>query len=255
MRSAATIQHEYEMRHEEGMSDAHCHINLFDDPQAVVNSARESGVKTIVTAGGNLKDNLAVDRITSQLNIFGVIGIGPDVAAIEEHEIEKLKKIISQNKYIVGIGEVGLDFKISQDPDNIAAQKEVFIKQIELSRELDVPLVIHARKAIREVIGILIDESVEKAMFHFFEGGLDEARIAEKNGYLISIPPLHSAKRRRVIENVEIGTLVTETDAPVAGSIPNDVKKSIEYIAQIKGMSIDDVARKTSENVREFFYI
>lgn len=255
MRSAALIRHGYEMRHKISMSDAHCHINLFDDPDAVIKNTISSGVSIIVTAGGSRKDNIEVDEITRRTKIFGVVGIGPDVAGREEVDISSIGQIASLNKYVVGIGEVGLDFKITQDPGEIEAQRRVFLKQIELSKQLDIPLVIHARKAIREVIDILVGNDVEKAMFHFFEGGVDEARLAEKNGYLISIPPLHSTKRKRVIDAVGMSTLVAETDAPVAGSVPGDVRKSIEYIAQIKRLDVDEVIVKTSDNVREFFYI
>lgn len=238
------------------LSDAHCHLNLFKNPREVIDNAVNFGIKIMITSGGNDKDNREAGMLCNGPHVFGVVGISPDFA--QEAGVnfsEKLAVLIKGNRNIVGVGEVGLDFKITNEKDKIEVQKNIFLKQIQLAKELDVPLVIHARGAIENALDMVIENGVEKAMFHFFEGGVEEAKVIERRGYLISIPPLESKRRIRVIQNVALDCIVAETDAPAVGKDPTEVRKSLEIIAKARGIDFAEAAQSTTDNLRKFFYI
>ncbi len=237
------------------LSDAHCHLNMFNDPEGIVNLSEMHGVKLMITAGGSGKDNIQVDRLAKIEDVFGVIGISPDFAKTDFGLIEEIPKLVKGNSKIVGIGEIGLDYKITENPAERERQKEVFEKQIELAKGMDLPLVIHSRGAFEDVMRILVIHSVKKVMFHFFEGGMDEAKDAERKGYIISVPPVETNKRRNAIKALGLKNIVAETDSPVVGETPADVQKSIQIISDIKEIDAGEVAQITTENLREFFYI
>ncbi len=236
------------------LSDAHCHLTLFEHPEAVISESVGYGITTMIASGGSAKDNADVAAIAKGRNVFGVVGISPDFIK-DWNGKEAIASIIRSNKNIVGIGEVGLDFKITADPEEIALQKKVFGQQVELSAEMDVPLAVHSRFAMREVMEILKSHSAAHVMFHFFEGNADDALQAEKAGYLISVPPTESKKRSKAIAVVGMGSILAETDSPVVGKTPMDVEKSIGIIAKARGASASEVAAATTKNLKEFFYI
>ncbi len=235
-------------------ADAHCHLNLFQDPQETVRKAREKGIGTIITAGGSAKDNFECIKIAEREHIFTVIGIGPDFATSDSGYVVEIEGLIRNSMKIVGIGEVGIDVKVA-DKNDIGLQKELFAKQAEIARRLDMPVVIHSRGALDEVARILAETHVEKALFHFFEGDETQALELAKKGYFISIPPALTGKRKRIIKEVSLSNLVAETDSPIVGETPADVIGVCETIAELKGVSLEEVAAKTTENIRRLFYI
>ncbi len=235
-------------------SDAHCHLNLFNDPSETVKKAREKGVGTIITAGGSAKDNFECVRIAEKENVFTVIGIGPDFATSDAGYVVEIEGLIRNSMKIVGIGEIGIDTKVS-DKNAIALQKELFSKQAQIAKALDMPIVIHSRGALEDVKKILAETQVKKALFHFFEGDEAQAMELAEKGYFISIPPAMTGKRKRIIKEVSLSKIVVETDSPIVGETPADVIGVCETIAKIKGVSLEEVAAKTTENIRRLFYI
>ena len=237
------------------LSDAHCHLSLFDSVDEVLKQASEKNIKTIVTAGGSNRDNEKTLEIVKHDNVFGVIGISPDAVG-EGLDTEQLEQMIKKSKKIVGIGEIGLDFKIAKDSESRNAQAAVFEKQVDLAKELDLPIVIHSRRALPYVINILVEKKIEKAMFHFFEGGKKEhVEEIKRRGYIISVPPVRSEERERAIKEVDINSIVAETDSPVVGKSPIDVINSLSIISSVRNMDVNEIAEMTTNNLREFFYI
>jgi TatD DNase family protein len=233
-----------------GYADAHCHLNLFAEPMKIIEKSLENGVELIVTAGGSRKDNIEIQSIVGK-NVFGVVGIDPE--HIEDHEgIQELKGFVEGNKNIIGIGEIGLDIKAAKSEEHYEKEKELFEKQLEIAEELDVPIVIHSRGALDDVLEMLKDFKL-RAMFHFFEG--DENDVEKIKNYIISIPPVETSKRRRALQRIGLESIVLETDSPIVGKDPIDVKKSASIVAKVKGLSIEEVASATNENLRKFFYI
>jgi TatD DNase family protein len=237
------------------VADAHCHLNLFEDPERIIREATERNVAFMVTAGGSNKDNLGALGMSSFDNVFAVVGIDPSFAAKESEHIAELDNMLRISNKVVGIGEIGLDKKVARNAKEYELQKKAFLMQIELAKNMDVPIVVHARNAIADVLDILEKSRVERAMLHFFEGSIEDAKRAERLGFLISIPPLDSKKRERAVKAVGIQSIVAETDAPVAGLRPIDVVKSVGIIAKAKNIAFAEAAFAITENIRKFFYI
>lgn len=234
-------------------SDAHCHLDLFDDAEKIVHDSRMEGVGIIITAGSNARSNVKMLELAKG-GVYGVAGISPDFSGSDSAQIDELAGLVKMNKNIIGIGEIGLDATILEKVD-MESQADAFAKQIAVARELGFPVVIHARKAIEKVMGILEKEEVERAVFHFFEGDEVMAKRAEKKGYLISVPPGESSRRKRVIKSIELSSIVAETDSPAVGKTPADVVGVVNYIATMKGLGPDETAERITKTIKEYFYI
>ncbi|MGI0141900.1 MAG: TatD family hydrolase [Candidatus Micrarchaeales archaeon] len=236
------------------LSDAHCHLNLFENPEQTVKECAAHGMKIILATGGSSKDNLQVSELAHGDIVFGIVGISPDFVQ-EQNGINELAKLVKENRKIIGIGEIGLDFKITQDEKQVERQKEVFEQQIVIAKELELPIVIHSRGSLHEVFRILDKNNVKRAMFHFFEGNGSDAKELESRGYIMSVPPVENSKRKDAIRHIDLKNIVVETDSPVVGKTPLDVNRSLEMISKIREIEVSELARVTTDNLREFFYI
>ena len=236
------------------LADAHCHLDMLDDPKAAVNEAVANGVGIIITSGGSRKANEATTAIAKSLGVYGVVGIDPSFAVSDREYVDQSAGLIRKNMQLIGIGEIGLDASVL-DRSGIGAQREVFARQIDIANELDIPAVIHSRGMIKEVIRLLDEHPANRAMFHFFEGDEAQARYLARKGHMISIPPRDDGRRKRVIKETDLSSMVAETDCPVAGRSPSDVKGVIASISSIKNIGFGEVAEQVSENVKGFFHI
>ncbi|HUC38671.1 MAG TPA: TatD family hydrolase [Candidatus Acidoferrum sp.] len=240
------------------MADAHCHLSILSDP-LIIRSAVDYGVSTIITNGVDTPSNIKTLEISDNKNVFPALGVDPEHAlAIEEssfeREIEFNVNMIMQNaSRVVAIGEIGLDYWIGGGPRNLTRQKHVFKRFIDLAMEMDLPMSVHSRNAMKDVLEILKEKEAKRVHLHFFEGGVEEARAAQKLGYVISVPPIESAKRKRVISFMPIEQIMAESDSPVVGQTPKSVEKSIRYIAEVKGIGFDEAASLLTENTKRFF--
>lgn len=234
-------------------SDAHCHLEMFRDPFQVVEDARKKGVGLIITAGSDATSNLKMLEL-SKGTVYGVAGIDPEFASVDFRYIDELAELIRMNRNIIGIGEIGID-STKTGKASIEKQIEAFEKQIDIAKEMEMPIVVHSRKALEKVMEILERKEVEKAVMHFFEGTEEQARILAKKGYLISIPPGESGKRKRVIKTIELNSIVAETDSPAAGESPADVVKVIELIASLKGINPEEAGEAITKTIKDYFYI
>ncbi len=234
------------------LADAHCHLDLFDNPGIAISDARMGGIRFMITAGGNRLSSMSAISMADGDSVFAVIGVDPQGAEKDSNFVEELERLVKSNTAVVGIGEIGLDYKIDVDR---GLQRQVFEEQIEIAKSLDMPIVVHSRQALDDAMAIVKEHMVKKAMFHYFEGDENQAVSLAESGYLISIPPFETSRRRRVINAISVGSIVVETDSPVVGRSPIDVIKTAEWIAQIKGMAFADVAHRTTENVKKLFSI
>ncbi|MCL4364826.1 TatD family hydrolase [Candidatus Marsarchaeota archaeon] len=232
--------------------DAHCHLDLFPDPLLAVKDAVYGGVSTMITAGGSRISSLSAISIADGLNVFAVIGIDPQGAENDSNFVDEIVGLIKSNRNVVGIGEIGLDYGVNVNKE---LQRQVFEEQIEKAKALDVPIVIHSRRAIGDTIAIVEEHMVRKALFHYFEGDETQAEMLAGRGYLISIPPFETSRVRRIINALSVGSVAVETDSPVVGKSPVDVIKTVEWIAQIKGIAFNDAAHRITENIKRLFSI
>ncbi len=232
-------------------ADAHCHLDAVA-PDLIM-SAVHNGVKTMVTNGIDVASSIRALQISDRVNIFASIGIDPVHAVIATKEqLEAITEMIRNNKNsIVGIGEVGLDK--GGGITKYESQKRVFSMFLDLANELNLPVSIHSRNAIEDVLSMLESKKVKKAHIHFFEGGIAHVRLIQRLGYMVSIPPVDSEKRRKVIKELPIDNIMLESDSPAASESPIGVREAMRIIAEAKGLSMGRVAEATTANTKRFF--
>ncbi len=238
------------------LADAHCHLDMFESNDAV-SDALNFGVETMVTNGVDTMSNIKTLAIADGRHIFPALGIDPQHAvSMADDEIEfNLNMMRSNSGRIVSIGEVGLDYMISESPIQLARQHKVFEKMIGIALELGKPLSIHSRGAIGDVLDILKEKGVVMAHIHFFEGDEEQALRISDLGYMISVPPVRSGKRMKAIKVIRPDAIMAESDSPAASRTPRSVEDSIRIIADARGMDYEKAAALSTANTKRFFNI
>ncbi|MBW2596494.1 MAG: TatD family hydrolase [Deltaproteobacteria bacterium] len=248
--------------------DSHAHLELseFDgDIEGVIQRAKENGVGCIITVGLNLEDSRKVVALAERYdNIYASVGVHPhDAKSVDATTYDLLGKL-SENDKVVAYGEIGLDFFRNRSPRDIQIKR--FGEQLELAGELGLPVIIHDREAHREIVEMLKEwKGHSGGVIHCFSGDYDMARKCLDMGFYISMPGTITYRKsetlRDVVRRVLIDRLLVETDCPFLSPEPKRGKRNepanVVYtarrIAQVKGLSFEDVARVTSENTRNVF--
>lgn len=237
------------------MADAHCHLDLIDGGN-IIKNAVANGVKTIITDGVDTKSNLRSLEIADNKNIFAMLGIDPEHSNLTDEELEFNIKMVKQHaNRIVGIGEIGLDYGRVKENVEINRQKMVFETFLDLAKQLNLPVSIHSREALPDILQILHDKEMELVHIHFFEGNIQQAKEIEKEGYMISVPPIDSSRRSKVIKEIAIDNIMAESDAPVVGVSPKDVERAIKIVAEAKRIEFVRAADLLTQNTKRFFRI
>ncbi len=249
--------------------DTHAHLNdtRFDtDRDAVIEKIKNSGVGLVNNIAYDIQSSLDSIDLAEKYNfIYATAGVHPsDVNPMTGADIQTLKKLAAHPK-VVAIGETGLDYHYDDaDPEK---QKFWFRAQLDLAKELNMPVVIHDRDSKGECIAILKEKQITNAVIHCFSGSAETAKELIKMGLYVSFTGVVTFKNaRRAIEALKvipIERLFIETDCPYMAPEPfrglrNDssmVYRVAEQIAEVKEMPIDDVIRITRENGMKFFGI
>lgn len=251
--------------------DSHAHYNdeKFDeDRKLIIESIYNSGVTTIINAGYSLESSKKAIEIANNYNfMYATVGVSPnDIEKLPFDYIEKLKNMARQKK-VVAIGEIGLDYYWNKE--NKDKQQEIFIKQIELANEMNLPIVIHTREAIMDTIDTLKNQIIckNKGVLHCCPLNVELVREALKLGFYMSFAgPItfkSSKNAEEVVKMVPMDKILTETDSPYLSPEPvrgtrND-SRNIQYIAQkiaqIKNMSIEEVTKQILKNAKTIFKI
>ena len=250
--------------------DSHAHYNdeaFEDDREQLIQDIYKSGVTTIINAGYSLESSKKAIEIANKYKfMYATVGVSPnDIEDIPDDYLEQLT-ILTENPKVIAIGEIGLDYHWNNE--NIDKQKDIFIKQIELANKLDLPIVIHTREAVMDTIEILKNkECINKGIFHCCPFNIDLVREGLKLGFYISFAGPTTFKNSKnaelIVKSVPIEKILIETDSPYLSPEPlrgkrND-SRNVRYIAQkiaeIKQMTIEDVAKQTYENARYIFKI
>ena len=244
--------------------DTHTHLcdQAFDDDREnVLDEAMQAGVKTVFSVGETLDDakkNLALSKKYSMIKPLA--GLYPTILDLEKAN-EMIAFIRQHRVELVGIGEVGLDFWVVKENYEQELQREIFVKFIQLSRELNVPLNIHSRSAGRHVIELLLQHDAKKVQLHAFDGKAANAMRAVEAGYYFSVPPsiVRSRQKQKLVNRLSLSCLLVETDSPVLGAMPgqrNEPKfiiHAIEAIAEIKAVSREEVIAMTFQNALQLY--
>lgn len=247
--------------------DTHAHLTdeAFDDDRLfIIRDLSNFNVKAVINPGCNVKDSkMAVELAEEFDNFYAQVGIHPEeVSRMGESDLEIIEKL-AQNPKVVAIGEIGLDYYWRDD--NKDEQKEVFIKQLEMARRLDLPVVVHTRDVGEDAYEILKDFRDLKVQIHCFSENLELLDKYMDLGFYISIGGVvtfsNGENEKLAASHVDINRLMLETDSPYLTPEPyrglrNDPRKVIEVareIAKLRGMKLKKLEKKTSKNAEEFF--
>lgn len=247
--------------------DTHAHLTdeAFDDDRLfIIRDLSNFNVKAVINPGCNVKDSKLAVKLAKEFdNFYAQVGIHPEeVSWMGESDLEIIEKL-AQNPKVVAIGEIGLDYYWRDD--NKDEQKEVFIKQLEMARRLDLPVVVHTRDVGEDAYEILKDFTDLKVQIHCFSEGLDLLDKYMDLGFYISIGGVvtfsNGENEKLAASHVDINRLMLETDSPYLTPEPyrglrNDPRKIIEVsreIAKLRGMKLKKLQKRTSKNAEEFF--
>lgn len=250
--------------------DTHTHINMLNGlsiEEAIIN-AEKNGIKKLIIPSAYPNDFEIVTELTEKYeNIYGMLGVHPsEVNDWDDSLIKKISDLVSKNKKIVAIGEIGLDYYWDKSFNNL--QKDVFIKQIKLANSLNLPIDIHDRDAHKDTYDILKEHNkTSKVVMHCFSGSKEFAKECIKEGYYLGIGGVltfkNAKKLKEIVEEISLENIILETDAPYLTPVPYRgkenqpayVKYVAEEIAKIKNISIEEVIQKTTENAERIFKI
>ena len=236
---------------------------------ALAKQIEASDVRYVVDIGFDLESSLIASKHAEKYPwCYAAVGFHPhDAKKMDEEDLKMIKALAAKPK-VVAIGETGLDFFRDLSPRYV--QRECFRKQIRLAKELSMPLVVHSREADEETMKILKEEgafSAIRVLLHCYSGSRELAKLYIKLGAMISIAgPITYKNARKGIEVVAetpIECMLIETDAPYLTPEPfrgkQNISPYVEYtarkVAEIKGMTYEEVARITCENAKHFYGI
>ena len=242
--------------------DIHSHIDICKDIDTFIKNAKKKNVK-ILTAGTSPKSNREILKLKIKYPEIKIcLGIYPiDALKISEKEIDSEIEFIKKNKEkISAIGEVGIDLKHAKE-DSLETQKENLKKFVNLARELNIPVVIHSRKAEKECIELLEKLNYNKIIMHCFSGNMNLVDKIIKNNWNLSIPAnvKHSEHFQKIVEVTPIENLFCETDSPflhpdkLRDNEPSNVIESYKKISEIKNLPLVEVEKQIEENYNELF--
>jgi len=250
--------------------DSHCHLDFpdfADELDAVVARARDKGVARMVTISTRVKRHGELIAIAERFpDVYCSVGTHPHHAQ-EEPEIGTGELVArTSHPKVVAIGEAGLDYHYDNSPREL--QEKSFRAHIAAARETKLPLVIHAREADADVAKILTEETGKgafPAVLHCFTGGRDLAMTAIDLGLFISFTGIltfkNSQNLRDIARDLPAGRILVETDAPYLApgpyrgkrNEPAFVLETAKVLADVRGVSEDEIARQTTENFFRLF--
>ncbi|MES2983562.1 MAG: TatD family hydrolase [Pseudomonadota bacterium] len=249
--------------------DSHCHLNYPElaDTAAVVARAREAGVRVMQTISTQRSDFAAVKRLAETYpEIYCSIGIHPHEA--EPHEDITEAELLAEANHprVIGIGETGLDYYYEHSPKK--AQQELFARHIRVARQLDLPVIIHSRDADADTVA-MVKEAHQEAPFRFLIHCFSSTQYLSdesvKLGGYVSASGIITFKKSQALRDsfatVPLERLLVETDSPYLAPEPHRGKPcepaytahTAQRLAEIKGVSTDELARVTTENFFTLF--
>jgi TatD DNase family protein len=252
------------------MIDSHCHIDVpqFDaDRDEVVARARAAGIVEMLVVGGvdeSAGHRRALD-VAASFGLPATAGVHPHEARIADEAAYDELRALAEERRIVAIGEIGLDFHYDHSPRDV--QRAVFRRQIRLAREVGLPVVVHSREADDETADILEAEGASEVggVIHCFTGGLELARRALGLGFLISFSGIVAFPRAEMIQQaareVPDDRLLVETDAPFLAPPPHRGRRNepafvvdvARRVAALRGTTVEVVGGIAERNYRRLF--
>ena len=248
-------------------TDTHCHLynEYYEEGiDSIYEKMKESKINRVINNGCDAKSNKEVIELLGKYSwMYGAIGIHPESAdTYTEEDLKYVEEHINDPK-VVAVGEIGLDYYWTKE--NKDKQKELFEYQLALAERVNKPVIIHSREATQDTIDILKKYKVT-GVIHSFSGSYETACIYIKMGYLLGINGVITFKNcnlKDVVEKLDLGNIVLETDSPYLTPVPYRGKRNdpshvweiAEYIANLKGVSVEELSKETNGNVARCFDI
>ncbi len=245
--------------------DTHAHLNFdaYDaDRDEVIKRMLVENIQCINVGTSFETSKSAVELAEKQEGFYAAIGLHP--TDVDEPFNATKYRELAKSKKVVAIGEIGLDYFRKPNSTQKEKQKEIFIQQLDLARELGLPVILHCRMAHDEVIEILKVSGENKGVVHCFTGTWQQAQKYIAMGFYLGINGIiFKFNIDEVIKNVNLDKLLLETDcpyltppaAPEKRNEPLFMKYTIQKIAELRGVSVEEVCQKTTENARNLFKI
>ena len=250
--------------------DTHAHMDdhAFDeDREALLAALPGQGLALVMNPGCSLESSRNTDKLSKAYDyIYAAVGSHPDVAdEVDEAVLDEYRVLCKQNPKIKAIGEIGLDYHYEDIPREI--QQRAFRLQMELAKELNLPVIVHEREAHEDGMK-MVDEFPEvKGVFHCYSGSAEMAKELVKRGWYIGFTGVLTFKNARkaveVAASIPLERIVLETDCPYMAPEPfrgkrNDPGKlyrMAEKLAEIRGMTVEEIRRITTENGKKLYRI
>lgn len=254
--------------------DTHAHYDdkAFDADrdQLLSEGLKAGGVRYVISCGADLKSSEKAIALAKKYDyIYAAVGVHPEeVGRLELEDSSSIFNMAFSCEKVVAIGEIGLDYHFKENPSP-SVQQDWFVEQIELSKELGLPIIVHSRDAMQDTYDILEDykKGMIGGVIHAYSGAPEMARKFVELGYYLGIGGMVTFDNaRRVLDTVKeipLDHLLIETDCPYLSPVPNRGKRNdsrnlkyvVEKIAQIKGISAEEVEKVTMQNAIDLFSI
>ena len=251
--------------------DTHAHYDSeqFDeDRETLLASMKEAGVGTIVNVAASYESCFEVPKLAEKYPfMYAAVGVHPDhVGELDEVKMQHLREMCTMEK-TVAVGEIGLDYY--WDKESHELQKEWFKKQMELAKDVDLPVIVHSREAAQDTFDLIKSEhaGMTGGVIHCFSGSKEMAKEYIKMGYYIGVGGVVTFKNARVlkevVESIPLERILTETDCPYLAPVPFRGKRNcsayisyvLDMIAELKGISREEAEQVTYENARNMYRI
>lgn len=247
-------------------TDTHCHIykEYYENIDEILKRALESNINRVINNGCNRESNKEVLALANTYNnMYIALGIHPESAdTYQKEDLTFIEENLSNPK-VIAIGEIGLDYHYTKE--NKTLQIKLLESQLKIAETHNLPVIIHSREATEDTINTLKKYHV-KGVIHSFSGSLETAKIYIKMGYLLGINGVitfKNSKLKEVIKELPLEHLVLETDSPYLTpepfrEKPNEparIKEIATFISELKGISLEELARITNENIMRIFDI
>ncbi len=248
--------------------DTHAHYDdeqFNPDREELLLSMKDGGVGTIMNVSASFESCRKVLDLAHQYPfLYAAIGVHPDhVGELDDEKVLKMRELLLDEKALA-VGEIGLDYYWKEESEEI--QKKWFIRQLELAKDMNLPVIIHSRDAAYDTLEIMKEYGKDlSGVIHCFSYSLEIAMQYVKMGYYIGIGGVvtfkNGRKLKEVAKAVPLSSIVLETDCPYLAPVPNRGKRNnsmnltfvAEEIASIKGISVNEVIEETEKNARNLY--
>ena len=250
--------------------DTHAHMDdraFDDDREELLSSLPGQGIALLMNPGCSLASSRAASRLSQEYDyIYAAVGSHPDAAdEVDEEVLEEYRKLCKLNPEIKAIGEIGLDYHYEDIPRDI--QQRAFRMQLELARELDLPVIVHEREAHEDGLKIIAEFPEVTGVFHCYSGSAEMAKLLVERGWYIGFTGVLTFKNARkaveVAQSIPLERIVLETDCPYMSPEPFRGKRNdpsrlcymAEKLAQLRSLPVERIHEITVENGKRLYRI